>query len=255
VFLALAMSSSAPSVYFILGTPGSGRREIVADLIDNGLPPDDRVVVLLAESETTASGDDALARRANTEVRRWTWDGADLPDQTLPTGASVFFFSESRGDAITQLEALKPWLARHNAELARVFCVVDCQLAEKNAALSQWFDACIHFSDVVFLTNRQGVQNKWLSAFIRRYEDQFFPCHFIQVKKSGISNPALVLDPQPRRVAQYFDEQEELPPVEIETDDEEDEEEDEDAIKPEPYFERNRSGRRVKEVPDIRQFL
>jgi len=248
------MSSSASTVYFVLGTPGSGRRGIIADLIENGLTADDRALVLLAESEAADPGDNALAKCTNTEVRRWTWDGTTLPDQTIPSGATVFFVSESRGDVVTQLEALKPWLVQHGAELARVFCVVDCQLAEKNAALVQWFDACIHFSDVVFLTKREGVQNKWLSTFIRRYEDQYYPCHFIQVKKGGIANPALVLDPQPRRVSQYFDEQDEMPPVEIETDDE-DEEEDEDAIAPEPYFERNRSGRRVKEVPDIRQFL
>lgn len=249
------MNSPAPTVYFILGTPGSGRRAIVADLIENGFAAEDRVIVLLAESETAEPGDAMLAKRANIDVRRWTWDGSAFPDQTLAAESTVFFFAESRGDAVMQLEALKPWLVRHHAELARVLCVVDCQLAEKHAPLAQWFDACIHFSDVVFLTKREGVQNKWLSTFIRRYEEQFFPCHFIQVKKGGIANPALVLDPQPRRVSQYFDEQEELPPVEIETDDDEDAEENEDAIKPEPYFERNRSGRRVKEVPDIRPFL
>jgi hypothetical protein len=249
------MSHTAPSVYFILGTPGAGRRGIVADLIENGVPADERVLVLLAESESPDAADALLSSRDNVEMRRWAWDGANLPEQEIPPGATVFFFSESRGDAVTQLEALKPWLVQQRLELARIFCVVDCQLAEKNAALSQWFDACIHFSDVVFLTKREGVQNKWLSAFIRRYEEQFYPCHFIQVKKGGLPNPALVLDPQPRRVAQYFEEQEELPPVEIETDDEEDAEDDEDVVRPEPYFERNRSGRRVKELPDIRQFL
>ena len=30
---------------------------------------------------------------------------------------------------------------------------------------------------------------------------------------------------------------------------------DEDAIQPEPYFVRNRSGRREKELPDIRNYL
>ena len=250
------MNASAPTVYFILGTPGSGRRAVVLDLIENGLAPEERALVLLAESETSDPADSLLSARTNVEVRRWTWDGAALPDVSLPGDATIFFVAEARGDAITQLEALKPWLAQHRVELARVFCFVDCQLAEKNAELSQWFDACIHFADVVFLTKREGVANKWLSGFIRRYEEQFFPCHFIQVKKGGLPNPALVLEPQPRRVSQYFDEQEDLSGVVIETEDDEDDvEEDEDAVKPEPYFERNRSGRRVKEVPDIRKFL
>jgi hypothetical protein len=99
------------------------------------------------------------------------------------------------------------------------------------------------------------VANKWLSAFIRRYEDQFFPCLFIQLKKTGLPNPALVLEPQPRRLSQYFDEQDELPDIEIETDDDEEDDDDGDTVAPEPYFERDRSGRRAKEVPDLRAHL
>jgi hypothetical protein len=250
------MSSSA-AFYFILGTPGSGRRSIVLDLIENGVAPDAPALVLLAESEAADPADEKLAARANVEVRRWSWNGTELPNiENLLAAGAVFFLAESRGDPMTQLELLKPWLASRQLELARVFTVVDCQLAEKQAPLAAWFDACIYFSDVVFLTKREGVANKWLSAFIRRYEDLFYPAHFIQVKKGGLANPAIVLDPTPRRVAQYFEEFDDLSGIEIETDDdEEDAEADEDAPKPEPYFERNRSGRRVKELPDIRNYL
>lgn len=250
------MNSSAPSIYFFLGTPRSGRRLLLLDLIENGLTPEDRVLVLVAAGESADPVDEKLAARANTEVRRWKPVGEELlPDQELPAGGHVFFCADSRADAMTQLESLKPWMDRHGAELARVFCVVDCQRAEKTPAILPWLDACIHFSDVVFLTKREGVENKWLSGFIRRYEDQFFPCHFIQVRKGGVPNPALVLVPEPRRVSHYFDEVEDLSDIVIETDDEEDDEEDEDALQPEIYFERNRSGRRVKELPDIRNYL
>lgn len=252
------MSDRATSVYFLLGSPGAGRRELVQDLVANGLSEDDRAVVLVAASESENEAGKALAARPNVGVVRWSWDGATLPDLAIPAGATVFFLAESQGDPVTQVEQLKPWLARHHAELARIFCVVDCQRAEKTPALALWFDACIHFSDVVFLARREGVANKWLSAFVRRYEDQFFPCLFLHLKKTGLPNPALVLDPQPRRVSQYFDEQVELPDIEIETDDEEDDEEEADGgdvNPPEPYFERNRSGRRVKEIPDIRAHL
>ena len=248
------MSSSA-AFYFILGTPGSGRRGLVLDLIENGFAADEPALVLLAAGEPADPADEKLAARANVEVRRWSWNGTELPDQELPTRGAVFFLAESRGDPMSQLEALKPWLARHHAELARIFTVVDCQLAEKQPPLAAWFDACVYFSDVVFLAKREGVANKWLSAFIRRYEDQAYPAHFVHVKKGGLPNPAIVLDPTPRRVAQYFDEVEDLSGIEIETDDEEEIDEDSDLPKPEPYFERNRSGRRVKELPDIRNYL
>ena len=63
------MSSSA-AFYFILGTPGSGRRGIVLDLIENGLAAAEPVLVLLAENEPADPADEKLAARANAVGRR-----------------------------------------------------------------------------------------------------------------------------------------------------------------------------------------
>ncbi len=244
------------SVYFILGTPGSGRRAIVRDLIENGLATEDKALVLLAESEAAAPADALLAARPNTEVRRWTWTEPVLPPVDLTEGATVFLLADAHANQIDQLEALKPWLEEHGAELARIFCVVDCQLAEKNPVLRQWFDACIHFADVVFLTRREGLANKWLSDFIKHFKDQRFPCHFVQVKTKGdLATPLVWLDSTARRVTQYFDEGESYEIEGLETDDEEDDEEDTGLLPPEPYFVRQTSGRRDKELPDVREFL
>jgi hypothetical protein len=250
------MAPSSP-VYFIIGTPGSGRRAIARDLIENGPDADDKALVLLADSERADPTDAKLALLKNTEVRRWEWTPTGLPDVKLPAGATVFFLGDSRTSPIDQLEALKPWLERQGAELARVFCVVDCQLAEKQPVLKQWFAACIHFADVVFLTNRTGVANKWLSDFIKQFKDEHYPCHFIQVKAKGdLANPALLLDPTPRRVSQYFDEGVAIGEIEgLETDDEEDDEEDTGLLPEESYFKRDRSGRRERELPDITKYL
>ena len=252
------MSASTPNVYFVLGTPGSGRRALVRDLAENGLP-DQKVVLLLAESEAPAPVDDRLAKLPHVEVTRWAWTAPEFPRLKLPADATVFLLADPWADAIDQLEALKPWLQLQGLELARIFCCVDCQLAEKHAVLSQWYDAIIRFSDVVFLANREGVANKWLSDFIARYKGEAFPTLFIQVKKGDLPNPALVLDETPRRLTQYFEEDYvDLTDIVIETDDEDEpEEDDEDDGLPEqePYFVRQNSGRRDKELPDVRQFL
>ena len=253
------MSASTPNVYFVLGTPGSGRRALVRDLAENGLA-DEKVVVLLAEGEVPSPVDERLAQLPNVEVRRWMWTAPEFPQVKLPADATVFLIADGRADMIDQLEALKPWLLIHGRELARIFCCVDCQLAEKHAVLSQWYDAIIRFSDVVFLANREGVANKWLSDFIARYKGEAFPTLFIQVKKGDLPNPALVLDLTPRRLTQYFEEDYvDLTDIVIETDDDEDppEEGDEDDGLPEqePYFVRQNSGRRDKELPDVREFL
>jgi hypothetical protein len=168
----------------------------------------------------------------------------------------VFFFADAHADPITQLELLQPWLPARGAQLARILTVVDCQFAAQHPILRGWYEACIHFSDVVFLANRAGVDNKWVSEFLRRFEAECFPSLFIPLRKGGIANPALVLDPQPRRFSQYFDETVDFSGLEIETDDEDDEEDDDDGLPaPELYFERLRSGRRVKELPDIAKYV
>jgi hypothetical protein len=244
-------------VYFILGTPGSGRRAIVRDLIENGLAAEEQAVVLLSESEASDPQDAKLAALPNIKVQRWTWAAPEIPVIELPAAATVFVFADPLASPIDQLEALKPWLVAQGRELARIFCVVDCQLAEKNPVLRQWFDALIHFADVVFLTRREGLANKWLSDFIKHFKDQRFPCHFVQVKTKGeLATPLVWLDPTARRVTQYFDEGETAIEIEgLETDDEEDDEEDTGLLPPEPYFIRQTSGRRDKELPDIREFL
>ena len=244
------------SVYFIIGTPTSGRRNIVRDLIANGLAEQDKAVVLVAKGEAADPADAKLAALPNATVQRWEWTPSELPDVEGLGDATVFFLADSRVSPIDQIEALKPWLIRHGAELARVFVTVDCQLAEKNPILVPWFTACIHFADVVFLTKREGVANKWLSDFIKHFTEEHFPCHFVQVKTKGdLSNPPLLLDPTPRRVSQYFEEGEPVYDIEgLETDDEDDEEDD-GAIPPEPYFLRDRSGRREKELPNFLEYL
>ena len=244
------------SVYFILGTPGSGRRAVVRDLVENGLAAGEKALVLLADRELADPADEKLAALENAEVRRWTWTEPALPPVEGLDGATVFFIADSLASPMDQLEALKPWLEEHGATLARVFCVVDCQLAEKQPVLRQWFDACIHFSDVVFLTKRDGIPNKWLSDFIKHFKDEYFPCHFVQVKAKGdLATPLVWLDPTARRVSQYFDEGESYEIEGLETDDEEDDEEDTGLLPPEPYFVRLSSGRREKEVPDLRDYL
>jgi hypothetical protein len=247
---------SVNPVYFILGTPGAGRRAILRDLIENGLTAEEPAVVLLAGSESADAQDEKLAALANVTVQRWSWTGPEFPRLDLPAGATVFWVADPHVSPMDQLEALKPWLLAQGRELARIFCVVDCQLAEKHPVLRQWFDACIHFADVVFLTRREGLANKWLSDFIKHFKDQRFPCHFVQVKTKGdLATPLVWLDPTARRVSQYFDEGETYVIEGLETDDEEDDEEDTGLLPPEPYFIRHVSGRRDKELPDVRDFL
>lgn len=247
-----------PLVYLVLGATGSGRREVLLDLIEAGLEPEDRPAVMLSTGEAAQAESDAKLPA----VTRWEWrDGAI--GGTLPAEAThVFFITDGARNPVDQIEAFKAWLEAQGGELARVLCVVNVQLAEKHAALLPWFEACVHFADVVLLNKREGIDNKWLSDFLTHFKKQYYPCVFEMVKGGRVKNPALILEPQARRMSHVFDEDQDwiFTNAEGEEIDEQDESEDgenEIEAKPEedPYLVRRNGGRRVKELPDIAQYL
>jgi len=245
-----------PLVYLILGAAGSGRREVLADLIADGLGEGDRCAVMFAEGEATSDFDDRLPG-----LTLWTWESNAI-DGELPPGATrVFFVTHGRHNPVEQIEAFKAWLAVQGGELARVVCIVNCRLAEKHPPLLAWYEACIHFADVVLLTRREGVANKWLSDFLAHFKGRFYPCLFDLVKAGHVRNPALVLEPQARRMSHVFDEEQDWIVLGAgDTDDDEEglesgEEEVEVAAEEDPYLARDAAGRRVKRIPDVAKYL
>lgn len=225
---------------------------MLADLITGGLAETDKPVVLLSETEAEAPADEGFAW-----VERWQYVKDVGVEAQLPEDSThVFVVLDGRMSPVDQLEGWKEWLESRNRGLARVICVVHCQLAEKNPKLVAWYEACIHFSDVVLLARRDGVPNKWISDFRGRFEKKFFPCLFEFVKEGRVSNPALILIPEARRMSHAFDEPEWFVDDE---DDDEDEAEGEEEVEmkreEDPYFERRNGGRRVHELPDINAFL
>jgi hypothetical protein len=250
------MASEKKPVYLILGAAGSGRREIIVDLIEAGLGESDRAAVMLSAAEEPGEFDGKLPA-----LTRWKWQDEFIVGELPAEATHVFFVSDGRGNPVEQVDVFKNWIEAQGGEVARVLCVVNCQLAEKNPPLLAWYEACVHFSDVVLLTRREGVANKWLSTFLGHFEKQFYPCLFELVKGGRVKNPALVLDPLARRMSHVFDAEQEwvFTDAEGEEIDEEEESDGDEEVeaKPEedPYFARDAAGRRVKRIPDIAKFL
>ena len=245
-----------PLIYVILGAAGSGRREVLADLIADGLGEGDRAAVLLAAREAPEPVDAKLPG-----LTRWTW-ADDHIEGTIPEGAThVFFVTDGRVNPVDQLEVCAPWIEAQGAALGRILCVVNCALAEKHPQLLAWFEACVHFSDVVLLTKREGVANKWLSEFRAHFDGQFYPCLFELVKNGRVKNPALVLDPLARRMSHAFDAEQDWVFTDSEGEELEEDEESEGnedvevTAEVEPYFVRDAAQRREKKIPDITKYL
>jgi hypothetical protein len=249
------MSHEKPLVYLILGAPGSGRREIVADLLDGGLEAEERARarVFLSADEPADPIDARLGA-----VERWHWVDGAIETPSLGGATPVFFVADGRRNPVDQVEAFRAWLLTSDGELGRILCVVHCRLIAEHSQLRAWNDACVHFSDVVLLNRRAGLPNKWVSDFQAHYASQFLPCLFEAVKNGRVKNPAVILEPQARRLSHAFDADLAWEAVEDVDDEEEVEENSEVELTPEEndlYLARRPGGRRAKEIPDIADFL
>jgi hypothetical protein len=228
-------AAEKPLVYLILGAAGSGRRAVLTDLLEDGLVAGDRPAVMLA---TTEAADEADAKLP--ALTRWSWANGQIAGE-LPRAAShIFFISEGRENPVEQIEVFVAWLEAQGGQIARVLTVVNCQLAEKHPAL---------------------LANKWMSDFQTHFKKQYVPCLFEFVKDGRVKNPALTLDPQPRRMSHVFDDESEwiFKTTEGEIIDEEQETEGDEEVEAtreiDEYFVRDAANRRVKRLPDIRPFL
>ncbi len=244
------MSDPSTLVYLIYGIPGSGRREVLFDLLSDGIEHNEPVLYFHPEGEVASSFDQRLQALRHVSMLNWKLDGAKVIHGTIQAAPNkIIFLAPGRSDPANVAEAIQAWMNHHHCRLARILTVVDCSFLSTHHEAQPWFDACIHFSDIVLLNRREGVANKWVKDFEAGYRTQCCPTRFLLVKKGRVANPFEVLEPEARRLSLYFDEH-----IPIEADEFE-----EDAlaeeIKPDPYIERLESGHRVYPVPDIGTWL
>ena len=247
-----------PNIYMILGTPGSGRRAVLLDMLENGQQQGRNSVVLMSRADSDIPEARALHASEACTLIPWKWDeesGAITCDALNPGAGSgqddIFLIAEPVRSAVDQIEALVSFVEHMDFNMARIITLVDCARvsAHESYEFERWLDACIHFSDCVLLNHRQGVSPRWIQDFQNRYTKKHYPCLFLLVKKGKLDNPALALDPEARRVSLAFD----IVEPEFEFDPEI--EEDPDMVGEEdPYFVRLVSGQREKIVPEIAQF-
>lgn len=237
-------------MYLIYGAPTSGRREVIFDLIEGGIPKEQPVLYFRPTEEAPCPHDEQIEALDHVSVVNWQMKDCKVTHgQVTAAPEKIIFLAPGKSDPVDCAEAIKAWSDHNNCKIARLITVVNCSLLEEKPKAKAWFDACIHFSDVVLLNRREGVDNKWIKEFEDCYKKAHYPARFLLVKKGRVGNPAEVLDPEPRRLSLYFDEL-----IPIEDDEFEDEHQPED-IKLDRYIERLESGQRAKPIPNIEQFL
>lgn len=230
-------------VVIVLGAVGSGRTEVVKELVGAGWPEGARVRIL-RESREAAGGD------------AWSFkEGRAALPPPEGTEADVLITCGTLSQ-VDQMEALHAALSREGSRrVKRIVTVVDCPLAHRRPEVAEWYAPCVHFSDVVILNRRWDVPGQWVSRLLEPYEKEFFPCLFLNFTKVGrLANPAQALEGDPLRMSHIFDD---IDPVdEMEFDEDNLPDEPFDLVRqPDKYFARDELGRRRIVVPDIAQAL
>lgn len=242
--------SEAPLVYLIYGTPGSGRREVLYDLIDGGIPNSTQILYFQPSGEAESEFDTKIESLENVSKVDWQLAKSKVAHGQITAAPEVIFFiAPGTSDPADVAEALKTWADHNQCEIARILTVVNCSFLIGEPAARSWYDACIHFSDAILLNRRESVDNKWIKTFEQDYQKLCSPARFILVKKGRVPNPVEILNPEARRLSLYFDE---LVPIEEDGLDEEEQPED---TKPDKYIERLENGHRAHKIPDITKCL
>ena len=196
------------SVYLMMGVAGSGRRQVLADLVESGLPAGTSVALYFAEDELPCpAASEALSKQEAVKIFSWSMHNSRIVAAPPPNETEVIFFVLSGVESpVDALEAFPDWLSGHDLRLTRVLTVIDAEKTHAYPIVQAWYDACLHFSDVALFTHRGGTcPVGWVEAYIESYRKACYPCLFIQLKKKQVDNPALVLDPTVRRLSQAFD--------------------------------------------------
>ena len=236
--------AESPKVYLILGPNGSGRRALIADFFDI-LESKSSVLYFKHKDEIINDYDPSLERLNSVSTVLWSVEGSKIKHESISVNpSSVFFIAPASIDLADVIEGLKGWLDKNECQLTRIITVIDCKSLSEDNSQNCWYDAAVHFSDMVLLNRREGVSEKWIKDMVTEKKEHFRTTRFELVKKNKVKNPNDILDSQTYRTSLFFDDL-----IFIEED------EFEDLLpedrKEDPYIERLENGKRAKLIKKI----
>lgn len=236
--------AESPKVYLILGPHDSGKRAVLSDCIDS-MESKSSVLYFKHRNEIENDWDTRLEDLAEVSTVLWSIENTKIKHDSVTVNPSaIFFVAPASIDLADLMEGLKGWLSKNDCQLTRILTLVHCQSLSENDSQNNWYEAAIHFSDMVLLNRREGVSEKWIKDWVTDKKKQFHPTRFELVKKNRVNNPIDVLDSQTYRTSLFFDD---LIPIE--------EDEFEDLLpedrRIDPYIERLESGKRSKTVTPL----
>jgi hypothetical protein len=186
-------------IYILMGTHLAEIRQCISHLVKSTKDLGEVELHHPAEYQWESAGQDQVSLQAyDPETVLWVFD----PDRP----ATAFIVLDPKADLIEQLEHLADHLANCQIEPIKVVTCVDCAQTEQSAKLRAWYEACIYYSDVVLLGNRQNASKSFVREYQKHFERLCYPCLFLLIKGPGNpTQPGEIMTHGPRRVSQMFD--------------------------------------------------
>jgi hypothetical protein len=241
------MTETAPWLNLLLSGPNPGRWKLVRESVQHALPKEEGVDLYVSPSERAAAR--AFFDPERFAVAEWeVSDGRILFSEPLSTERANLLLYGLPAFADDLLEALVDGFRAGGFEMGRIATHVHCGWCARREEARGWFDAAIHFSDLVLLDNRDEAGDPWVRRFQERYRKLRYPCHFDLVRKALPKHPHWLFDSQPRRLSLVFDPDDlsglgpSFPGAEDDGD------EDEERPEGDPYLRRNAAGERERIV-------
>ena len=154
--------AESPKVYLILGPNGSGRRALLADFIDSS-ESESSVLYFKHRDEIINDYDSSLESLNALSTVLWSIEGSKIKHESISVSpSSIFFIAPASIDLADVMEGLKGWLGKNDCQLTRIITIIDCKSLSENNSQNSWYEAAVHFSDMVLLNRREGVSEKWI---------------------------------------------------------------------------------------------
>lgn len=247
--LPFAMTDQALWLNLLLSGPNPGRWKMIREIIQRALPKDEIINLYVSPGERNLALEAIDSERVN--IGLWEInDGAidfstDLSENRV--NLILYGLPEFADDLI---EALVSGYQQSAFEMGRIATHVHCGWCANTEEARAWYEAAIHFSDLVLLDNRDEVEDSWVRDYQERFRKQRYPCLFDLVRRGLPKHPDWLFDSQPRRLSLVFD-PDDLSGFATHTYGFEDEEEELDAEEEaagDPYLRRNIAGEREKSI-------
>ncbi|MFI3290545.1 MAG: hypothetical protein R3Y46_01545 [Opitutales bacterium] len=219
----------AIDTYMLIGTPYTGRKNIVKECFEKVITDSEKTLVLLSKDEAGLDTYIESLKKFENAVVFVYQDKEEARDfiANEQNAQWLFYIANPSENLADEMEFAKELNEYQLIRMVRILGFVDCNLyASKWNDVENYYDALSHFSDCLMLSNRSNLQNNHIEAIKKRYEKMYRPHRVYLIDKNHRTSDInfLMID-EARRMTFIFDDHDAIDDLDL----------DEDSLPVEPF--------------------